>query len=236
MEGSAPSRKEVWKMFDRIAPTYDLLNRCLSLRQDVAWRNKVAKYLPQRDDQHILDIATGTGDMLFSMLNKSKKIHSAVGVDMSEKMLEFGRQKIKNRKLQDKMQLLLGDATQLEFADNTFDCTSISFGIRNVVDVEKALSEMNRVLKPGGRSLILEFSLPKNRVMRSLYLFYFRHILPRIGSLFSGDGYAYSYLNQTVESFPYGQEFCKLMENAGFRDVKSVPLTFAIATIYYGDK
>jgi demethylmenaquinone methyltransferase/2-methoxy-6-polyprenyl-1,4-benzoquinol methylase len=138
--------------------------------------------------------------------------------------------------LADTLELKTGDAEAIPFDDNNFDATSISFGIRNVLNVNKSLAEMYRVLRPGGRALILEFSLPSNRLIRRLYLLYFRHVLPRLGRLVSGDAHAYNYLNQTVETFAHGEEFCELMRTAGFHNVKAIPLTFGIASIYQGDK
>ena len=230
------SRKEVWKMFDRIAHRYDLLNRMLSLGQDVVWRKKVARHLPEQPELHVLDVATGTGDLIIFMQQANAAVKSGIGIDMAEKMLEYGRPKLEKAGISDRFSLKTGNAVAIPFSDNQFDATTISFGIRNVIDVPKALSEMHRVLKKNGRALILEFSLPNNALLRGLYLFYFRNILPRIGGLISGDSFAYRYLNDTVESFPFGEEFCNLMRDAGFRDVKMAPLTFGIATIYQGDK
>lgn len=223
-------------MFDRIAHRYDLLNRLLSLGQDVVWRNRVARCLPEKSGQHILDLATGTGDQLISIFSKSGRAASGIGIDMAENMLALGRSKLKKRRLDSSVKLQTGDATAIPFPENTFDAVTISFGIRNVTNVPHSLREMRRVLQPGGRVIILEFSLPKNRLLRRFYLFYFRHILPRIGGLISGDSYAYRYLNETVETFPYGDEFCDLLREAGFEAVKMTPLTFGIATIYQGDK
>ena len=231
-----PSRRDVWKMFDRIAHRYDLLNRLLSFGQDVVWRNKLAKHLKNKPDQQILDLATGTADVLLSIYKKSNLINKGIGIDLAEKMLDIGTQKIARHNLENKLTLEIGDASEIPYPDNSFDVVSIAFGIRNLTDTEKRLREMYRVLGSGGRALILEFSLPENRFFRSLYLFYFRKILPVFGSIISGDSYAYRYLNQTVETFPFGEDFLKLMKSAGFSDVKATPLTFGIATIYQGDK
>lgn len=235
MTTPAPSRHEVWKMFDRIAHRYDLLNHFLSLNRDKYWRKKVATLLPSGRDLAVLDLATGTGDQLVE-LYKSGRVSTGVGLDLAEKMLEIGRSKISSIGLSQKLRLQHGDAGIIPFGENSFDVVSISFGIRNVTDVPNALVEMRRVLRPGGRALLLEFSLPGNPLMRSLYLFYFRHVLPLLGGLISGDNIAYRYLNQTVETFPYGESFCRLMTEAGFTQVAATPLTFGIATIYQGDK
>jgi len=230
------SRKEVWKMFDRIAHRYDLLNRLLSFGQDVIWRKRVAKHLPDRRELHVLDVATGTGDLLITLFEQNPNVQSGVGIDMAEKMLEFGRPKLEKRGVVDRFSLQTGNAMDIPFAENVFDAATISFGIRNVANVLGGLQEMRRVLKNNGRAIVLEFSLPKNKLMRHLYLFYFRHILPRLGGLISGDSFAYRYLNETVETFPYGEAFCDLMRRAGFQNVQMTPLTFGIATIYQGDK
>jgi demethylmenaquinone methyltransferase/2-methoxy-6-polyprenyl-1,4-benzoquinol methylase len=223
-------------MFDRIAHRYDLLNRLLSFGQDVIWRKKVTGHLKDTPNQSILDLATGTADLLITVCQNSPQVISGVGIDLAGKMLEIGNRKITEKNLGSLLKLEAGDATDIPFPDDSFDAVMIAFGIRNVEDVEKALFEMNRILKTGGRALILEFSLPANRVFRFLYLYYFRKVLPKIGALISGDKYAYSYLNETVESFPYGTDFKKLMSSAGFVHVESTPLTFGISTIYQGDK
>ncbi len=235
-EAASPPRREVWRMFDRIAQRYDLLNRLLSLRQDVAWRNKLSENLTDVRDQKILDLATGTADVLLSLFHQTDKAGVAAGIDMSDRMLRIGREKIQKNGLSRAIALFPGDAMHIPFRNNSFDAVTIAFGIRNVLDVNRSLREMYRTLKPGGRVLILEFSLPANRLIRQLYLFYFRNILPRIGGVISGDSYAYRYLNRTVETFPYGEAFCELLRDAGFQNVRTIPLTFGIASIYRGDK
>jgi demethylmenaquinone methyltransferase / 2-methoxy-6-polyprenyl-1,4-benzoquinol methylase len=235
MTDPAPSRHEVWKMFDRIAPRYDLLNHLLSLNRDKFWRKRVGELLPARSGLDVLDLATGTGDQLLS-LYRTDKVSRGVGMDLSEGMLEIGRRKIAELGLSEKLQLQTGDAGKIPLGDSGYDVVTISFGIRNVLDVPTALGEMLRVLRPGGRALILEFSLPNNGLLRAGYLFYFRNILPILGGMISGDSCAYRYLNKTVETFPYGEAFCRLMSEAGFTKVRAVPLTFGVATIYVGDR
>lgn len=232
----SPSRHEIWRMFDRIARRYDLLNRLLSLRQDVRWRKKLTEMLPDRPSLSVLDLATGTADVLLSLFRHSRKVEIGIGLDMAENMLRIGRHKVRQKHLNSSVILFPGDAVRIPFSTATFDVITMAFGIRNVQDIPAALREMMRILKPGGRLLILEFSLPKNRYFRSLYLFYFRRILPSIGGLISGDRKAYGYLNKTVETFPYGQDFCQLMIEAGFQNVQDVPLTLGISSIYKGDK
>jgi demethylmenaquinone methyltransferase/2-methoxy-6-polyprenyl-1,4-benzoquinol methylase len=235
LSAPAPSRHEVWKMFDRIASRYDLLNHLLSFNRDKYWRKRVGQMMPNRLDLTALDLATGTGDQLVS-LYQTGKISRGEGMDLSENMLAIGRTKIERLGLSNKLVLKTGDAGKIPAPDGSVDVITISFGIRNVTDVPSALREMHRVLRPGGRLLVLEFSLPKNGLLRTGYLFYFRHILPILGGLISGDSFAYRYLNKTVETFPYGQAFCTLMTDAGFNDVTAVPLTFGVASIYSGDK
>ncbi len=232
---AGPSRENVHRMFDRIAPRYDLLNHLLSFNRDKVWRRRMATLLPTRANLKLLDLATGTGDQLITLFD-SGKVASGVGVDPSEKMLVIGVDKIRRRGLSDKLTMLAGSGEAIPCADKSVDVVTISFGIRNVTDVPKALREMHRVLKPDGRALILEFSLPKSAMVRAGYLFYFRHILPTLGGIISGDRKAYKYLNQTVETFPYGEQFVALMREAGFDSVKATPLTFGVATIYQGDK
>jgi demethylmenaquinone methyltransferase/2-methoxy-6-polyprenyl-1,4-benzoquinol methylase len=231
-----PPRTEVWRMFDRIAGRYDFLNRTLSFGQDIRWRKKVADFLSTKDDQYILDLATGTGDQLLYLFNRNKRISRAVGTDLAAKMLDKGKKKINKLGLSNRISLEDGSAEDIKYPDNTFDAVTISFGIRNVVNVSQSLSEMYRVLKPSGKVLILEFSIPQNRLIRKIYFLYFRYILPNLGSVISGDGFAYRYLNQTVETFPYGDDFCHLLVKSGFQNVYMYPMTFGIATIYIGEK
>ena len=223
-------------MFDRIAPRYDFLNRMLSFRQDVAWRKRMAGMMPAGYNLRLLDIATGTADQIISIMKSAPAVQSAIGVDMSEGMLDQGRDKIARLQWQDRVALKTGDAMRIPEPDAGFDVATMSFGIRNVINVSEALREIRRVLKPGGRALILEFSTPANRLFRPLYFFYLRHVLPVIGGMLSGDRAAYAYLNKTIETFPSGEAFCALMREAGFVQVGHRPLTFGIASIYYGDR
>jgi len=234
--GQEPERTKAWQMFNRIASRYDLLNHLLSFGQDIRWRKKVAGVLPDGRDLHMLDLATGTGDQLIYLVSETNKIKKAVGIDLAVDMINIGKKKIKKSGLEAVISLEEGDAEHIVYDKGTFDLTTIAFGIRNVTDVRRVLSEMYRVLKTGGRSVILEFSLPEDEWLRRIYLFYFRNILPLAGGLISGDHYAYRYLNRTVETFPYGEEFCAMIRTAGFQNVKRISLTFGVATVYYGDK
>ncbi|HRK34283.1 MAG TPA: bifunctional demethylmenaquinone methyltransferase/2-methoxy-6-polyprenyl-1,4-benzoquinol methylase UbiE [Candidatus Hydrogenedentes bacterium] len=233
---ATPPRNDAWRMFDRIAHRYDFLNHVLSMRRDVAWRKRLSDLLPSRNDLRVLDLATGTGDVLLALRSDCARVRSGIGVDMAAKMLALGKQKFEDTGHATALRMVRGDATCLAIASDRFDVVTNSFGIRNVSDVDAALREMRRVLKPGGRALILEFSLPSNAILRWGYLLYFRHVLPHIGGIVSGDSYAYRYLNQTVETFPYGDAFCERMRAAGFRDVAFHPLTLGIAMIYQGDR
>jgi len=230
-----PSRDKVWEMFDRVAPTYDRLNRMLSLGCDIGWRRRLARRMPSAGTPAVLDLATGTADILLT-LARSGKLHLGVGLDMAEVMLRRGHDKITARRLAGRLSLVRGNAGELPFASGAFDAVTIAFGIRNFDDIGKSLQEIARVLRPGGALLILEFSLPSNAVVRPLYLFYLRHILPLVGRLISGDAFAYRYLDRTIETFPYGREFCRLMEKAGFVGTHHEPLTLGVATLYQGNK
>lgn len=225
-------------MFDAISPRYDLLNRLLSLGLDIFWRRQLVRFLPVGAgcDLSLLDLATGTADVPLTLVRQSKNIEHAVGIDLADKMLAIGREKITLANLADKITLSHGDANHIPFEDNVFDAVTIAFGIRNVEDHNQVLREMRRVLKPRGRAIILEFSLPENKALRATHLFYLRVVVPAIGGLVSGHGEAYRYLNQTIETFPYGDDFCALMELCGFKKVKAHPLMGGIATIYEGEK
>lgn len=232
----SPSREKVWEMFNRISRRYDFLNHFLSAGQDIRWRKKTAKFLPDKNKITVLDLATGTGDLLITFAEKNPAVTESTGMDLAESMLEIGRQKINQNKLEKRLNLKTGDVMDIPASSGSFDVVSIAFGIRNVIDVPKGLKEIHRVLNDRGRLLVLEFSLPANRVIRQLYLFYFRHILPYLGGIISGDRYAYRYLNTTVETFPYGEKFCQMLREAGFKSANFVPLTFGIASIYIADK
>lgn len=222
-------------MFDRIAPRYDLLNRVLSGGIDVRWRKKIARLLPPGDRLRLLDVATGTADQILFLMDRAPQIAEAVGIDMAEHMLERGREKIARCGEDRPIVLKRGDALAIPEPDASFDVCTISFGIRNVTDVVAGLREMRRVLKPGGRAFVLEFSQPEARWFRAIYFFYLRRILPAIGGWMSGDREAYRYLNVTIETFPSGEAFCALMRQAGFSNVRAIPLTMGIASIYVGD-
>ena len=231
-----PQKSQSWQMFNAISTRYDFLNHFLSFGLDRKWRRKVAKSLPSQANLKVLDLATGTADTLLAFFKYNPHVASAVGIDLADKMLEIGRVKIKEKQLDNKIVLQQADANQLPFNAGSFDAASMVFGIRNVVDPMSVLKQMHRVLKSGGRVLILEFSLPANCFVRAVHLFYLRTVVPFAGWLFSGNYHAYRYLNLTIEEFPYGEKFCALMRQAGFQSIKTHSLFFGAATIYQGDK
>ncbi len=226
-EGS--KREQVEQMFDNISPKYDLLNRLFSLGIDQAWRRKVIRLVAKEPVDRLLDVATGTADLAILAARKVKKV---IGIDISEGMLEHGRRKIADRKLTDRIELLKADSTDLPFAEGTFDAVTVAFGVRNFEDLEKGIREMRRVLRPTGRTFILEFSKPRRTPFRQLFRLYFHGIMPLVGRSVSKDASAYTYLPKSVDAFPEGPEFLRLLERAGFRECTATPLTGGIATLY----
>jgi len=233
--GSTATKKEqVAAMFDNIAGKYDFLNHFLSMGIDIRWRKKAIRLLKEYHPKYILDVATGTGDLAIAALSLNPD--KIVGIDISEKMIEIGREKIKKRKLTDKIQLLPGDSEKLIFMDDSFDAVTVAFGVRNFENLEKGLKDIYRVLKPGGVAVILEFSMPVKSPFKQFYNFYFRSILPLLGKMISKDYAAYSYLPDSVMAFPQGEAFTKILQSIGFNATKKVTLTFGIATIYIAEK
>ncbi len=231
---TSPKKEQVAQMFDNISPRYDFLNHFLSLGIDVSWRKKAIKLLKPQAPKHILDIATGTGDFAIQALKLDPEM--VTGVDISEGMLKIGKKKIDQKGLQQKIELKYGDSENLEFEDNKFDAVIVSFGVRNFENLQKGLSEMYRVLRPGGNAVIVEFSKPQRFPFKQLYGFYFRWILPTLGRVISRDNAAYSYLPESVGEFPYGEAFVKELQEAGFKNNICKPLTFGISSIYMGRK
>lgn len=230
----ASKKEQVATMFNNISWRYDLLNRVLSFGIDIWWRKKAIETLRSRQPKYILDIATGTGDLALEALHlQPEKI---IGVDISEGMLEFGRKKLKDLGLEHKIDLRLGDSEQLQFPDNSFDAVMVSFGVRNFENLHIGLSEILRVLKPGGQLMVLEFSKPQNALVRFGYNLYNRTPLPLIGKLLSKDSSAYTYLPESVQAFPEGDAFVNILTSIGFKEAKALPLTFGISSIYTGLK
>jgi len=221
-------------MFDRISGRYDFLNHFLSLGIDKGWRKKVVAIAQRQNPETILDIATGTGDQAIALSAlKPKKV---TGLDISSGMLDVGRMKIAKLGLSELIDMKLGDSEDIPFEDNSFDVITVSFGVRNFENLKKGLSEMYRVLKPGGKAIILEFSQPQKFPMKQMYGLYSKRILPFVGGAISKDKSAYTYLPESVEAFPYGVNFTNLLEEIGYKSTKDTPVTFGIASIYEATK
>jgi demethylmenaquinone methyltransferase/2-methoxy-6-polyprenyl-1,4-benzoquinol methylase len=233
-EKAGSKKEQVAEMFDNISHRYDFLNHFLSLGIDILWRKKAIRQLEKDQPKLILDIATGTGDFAIEALalNPDK----VIGVDISAGMLEYGKKKMKKKGLEDRIELQMGDSEKLLFKDNNFDAVIVSFGVRNFENLVKGLTDMHRVLKPGGKTVIVEFSRPTIFPMKQLYSFYFKFILPVIGKLISKDQAAYTYLPESVDAFPDGQKFLDILKKVGFKNTVCKPLTFGISSIYIGQK
>jgi len=232
-EGS--KKEQVAAMFDAISPKYDALNRILSAGIDQSWRRKTLREIRGTGALTLLDVATGTADLALA-LAKGIPGSSVVGVDISAGMLEVGRSKVRAKDLKGRVRLDLGDGEQLPYEESSFDAVTVAFGVRNFENLEQGLRDMRRVLQPGGSLAVLEFSQPTAWPLRSLYLFYFKNILPRIGRMVSKDASAYTYLPNSVQAFPYGEAFAAKLREAGFKSVRVRPLTFGIASLYLAIK
>lgn len=233
--GASESKKEqVAGMFDRIAHKYDFLNHFFSMGIDKAWRKKAIKSLASVQPQHILDVATGTGDFAIAALPLKPK--QVIGIDISEGMMEIGRKKLQEAGLDRQITLEYGDSETLSYGDNSFDAITCGFGVRNFENLEKGLIQMQRVLKPGGKLAILEFSKPKTFPIKQIYYIYFQYIMPGLGKLVSKDARAYTYLPESVLAFPEGKDFVDILYKCGFKEVKAQPLTFGITTLYTASK
>lgn len=227
-------KKQVEQMFDNISGNYDGLNRVISLGTDVKWRKKVVAAVAATRPETILDIATGTGDLAIQMANTGAK--RIVGLDLSEGMLNVGKKKIAAKNLDTKIEMVQGDSENLPFSDNSFDAITVAFGVRNFENLEKGLEEIYRVLKPGGIFVVLETSVPTKFPYKQGYRFYSNFILPVIGKVFSKDKNAYTYLSESAANFPYGLAFNNILEKIGFINVKDLPQTFGVSTIYIASK
>jgi demethylmenaquinone methyltransferase/2-methoxy-6-polyprenyl-1,4-benzoquinol methylase len=233
---SALSKKEqVAGMFDHIAHRYDFLNRFLSAGIDVRWRKKAIKQLKSLQPHDMLDVATGTADMAilsYKILSPNK----ITGIDISDGMLEFGRKKIQQKNLQSHIELINGDSEAIPFADNSFDAVMVAFGVRNFQNLEKGMQEIRRVLRPGGRLVVLEFSKPSNRLVKFFYNIYMKRITPMMGRLFSKNKQAYQYLDESIRKFPEGKQFLQVLERSDYADAYHKPMTFGICSIYCATK
>lgn len=229
-DSTSGKKEQISEMFDNVSSNYDQLNRVITFGMDLRWRRNVLKLVSENNPRNILDIATGTADMpiLFSK-SGAKQI---IGVDISQGMLDVGVKKVEKKNLQEIIHLELGDAENLKYEDNSFDAVTVCYGIRNFEDLEQGLKEILRVLKPGGKFVILETSTPAKFPFKQGYFLYTKRIMPLVGKLFSKDKKAYSYLSESAIHFPYGAELKKILEEIGFNNVKCIPQAQGISTIY----
>lgn len=227
-------KEEVAEMFNKISKRYDFLNHFLSVGIDKIWRKKAVRMLREIEPKRILDLATGTGDFALELL--SLKPSEIVGMDISEGMLEVGREKMEKRGVSSIISMRLGDSENLPFEDNYFDALTVGFGVRNYENLEKGLAEMLRVVRPGGKLIILEFSKPKKFPIKQYYAFHSRYIIPFFGKRISKDEKAYAYLPESVAAFPEGKDFTNILEKLGYKQVRTRLVSGGIATIYSGLK
>jgi demethylmenaquinone methyltransferase/2-methoxy-6-polyprenyl-1,4-benzoquinol methylase len=228
-------KEQVTQMFDNISKEYDGLNRVISFGIDQKWRKKVTQIVGSISPSNILDIATGTGDLAIMFAENIEKT-SITGLDISQGMLNIGKQKVATKGLENRINLVIGDSEKLPFEDNSFDAITVSFGVRNFESLETGLSEILRVLKPQGKFVILETSIPTKFPFRQGYQFYSNILLPLIGKLFSKDKKAYGYLSESAANFPYGEKLNNILRKVGFIDVEDHPQTFGVASIYTSSK
>lgn len=231
-----PSRAGVDQMFDRISHRYDLLNHLLSLGLDFVWRRRAIDHLGDVERSRILDLACGTGDLAIAAARRKKYGYQVIGADKAARMLQIANAKIAKRHLSKSINLIRGDGMALPFRDASFDAAMIAFGIRNMSDTGSCLSEINRLLKVGGQVIVLEFSHPANTLIKALYRCYLRRIVPLVGRLISGDAYAYSYLDRTIETYLHGEQLCEALRASGFVEIKAEAITMGTVTIYTGRK
>ncbi len=232
---SQQSKKgQVEEMFDNISPRYDLLNHLLSVNIDKIWRKRTIKKLRVYSPSSVLDIATGTGD--FAVAASKLPEVEIVGIDISEGMLSVARKKIEKKGLQNRISFQKADSEKLPFNDDSFDAAIVGFGVRNFENLKSGLSEIHRVLKPGAVFYVLEFSKPTKAPFKQIYSFYFKRILPTVGRLISKDQSAYSYLPESVDEFPFGDDFLAILAEVGFEDNRCFRQTFGIASVYEAHK
>ena len=228
-------KNQVAEMFDDIAHRYDFLNRILSAGIDVRWRKKAISYLKQLAPQKVLDVATGTADVAL-LTNKILHPLSITGIDISEGMLEIGRKKVKEAGAEGTITLVKGDSTEMEFEDNSFDAVTVAFGVRNFQQLEKGLAEILRVLRPGGKLVVLEFSRPSAPVVKAFYNMYMKFFAAKVGKAISKNDTAYKYLDESITKFPEGKNFTKILDDLGYVNTINKPLTLGICSIYCGTK
>lgn len=228
-------KNQVARMFDGIAHRYDFLNHFFSLGIDVLWRKACIRILRKESPKRMLDVATGTADFAIEAVRMGLDVHVS-GVDISAGMLEVGRRKVADRGWTDRIDLIQGDSVALPFDDGHFDCFTVAFGVRNFEDLQGGLRDMLRVMRPGGLGLVLEFSKPKHFPIKQVFGLYFKYVMPTLGRWVSKDPAAYTYLPESVQAFPEGEDFLVQMREAGYVDVQASSLTGGIATIYTGRK
>ena len=229
-------KEQVEQMFDNIAPTYDKLNHIMSLNIDRMWRRRVMRIVRRSKAHKIMDVATGTGDLAIAMAKRVDRTQ-ILGVDLSEEMLAVARRKVEKQGLEERIMLEKGDAENLTMVTTeSIDAATVAFGVRNFENIERGLSEIYRTLKPGGKLVVLEFSMPKNRLVRWVYSQYAHRLLPRIGGVISKDKQAYTYLPDSVEEFPSPERFAEILRGVGFKSVKTRSQSFGIAYIYDATK
>lgn len=228
-------KEQVAGMFDHIAHRYDFLNRFLSAGIDVRWRKKALKQLHSINPKKMLDVATGTADVAIMSFNILHPDH-VTGIDISDGMLDIGRKKICQQKLDTKINLINGDSESLPFEDACFDAVTVAFGVRNFQHLEKGLGEIRRVLRPGGKIVVLEFSKPHNGFVKFFYNIYMKSITPAMGRLFSKNKKAYQYLDESIRKFPEGKQFLEVLDRSGYKDAYHKPMTFGICSIYCATK
>jgi demethylmenaquinone methyltransferase/2-methoxy-6-polyprenyl-1,4-benzoquinol methylase len=233
-DSTARKKEQVTRLFNQISLKYDGLNRLISLGMDKKWRKRVVSIVCKHGARTVLDAATGTGDLAI-MLAKTE-VKEVVGIDISSKMLNIGRKKILRKKLSDKVQLLLADSERMPFSSNSFDAITVAFGVRNFENLPRGLSELYRVLKPGGLLVVLETSIPQKRPYKQLHRFYCNTVVPFMGELFSSDRNAYLYLIKSAAVFPYGENFNNILQETGFIEVSHHPQAFGATTIYTASK
>ncbi len=227
-------KEQVTQMFDSISNNYDGLNRVISFGIDIKWRKRVVALLKKKNPKSILDIATGTGDLAINLVETGAE--KIVGLDISPGMLEVGKKKVASKKLNETIEMIVGDSEKLPFSDNSFDAVTVAFGVRNFETLEKGLAEIYRVLKTKGTLVVLETSVPTKTPYKQGYHFHCKYILPLVGKLFSKDGSAYSYLSESAAVFPHGADFNNILRKIGFIEVTNKPQTFGVASIYVATK
>jgi len=227
-------KEQVTQMFDTISKNYDGLNRVISFGIDVKWRKRVVAIVKKKEPNNVLDIASGTGDLAINLVKTGAE--KIIGLDISPGMLEVGREKVLERNLENKVEMVLGDSENLAFEENTFDAVTVAFGVRNFETLEKGLAEILRVLKPNGTFVVLETSVPTKFPFKQGYNIYTKYILPTIGRLFSRDTSAYAYLCESASVFPHGEDFNNILRKIGFIQVENKPQTFGVASIYVATK